>query len=228
MNNSTSTTMENTELINLWKAQNAKIEKSLAINKRLLKQTIDLKAEASLHSLVKLKTLGILAFVFYLLLLGYLLFYAISNYSYAVNYFIVSVGAIALINMKGFSDYIRHLAMAKSINYNGSVLAIQKQLSSIQLSILDHSKVMCLQFPFFTTFYLSDAWFPQDVGMGYIILQLLVTAGAVYLSYWLYQKHTPAALHKKWFRTMLAGSGGSAVAQALEFYTELEAFEKED
>src|SRR5690554_405444 len=99
--------MENIELINIWKTQNAKIEQTLAINKLLLKETIAQKAESSLQGLVKLKTAGIVAFVFYLLILGYALFYAISNYSSASNYFIVSVSAIALINIKGFADYIK-------------------------------------------------------------------------------------------------------------------------
>lgn len=140
--------MENIELINIWKEQNAKIEKTLAINKLILKETISRKAKSSLNGLVRLTTAGIIAFVIYLNILGYALFYAITNYSSANNYFIVSVSAIALINIKGFVDYIKHLAWTKNINYDGSIMEIQKQLSKLQLSIIDHGKFMCLQFPF--------------------------------------------------------------------------------
>lgn len=220
--------MENIELINIWKEQNAKIEKTLAINKLLLKETISRKAESSLKNLVKLKTGGIVAFVFYLLILGYALSYAISNYSSASNYFIVSVSAIALINIKGFTDYIKHLAWTKNINYDGSVMEIQKQLSKLQLSIIDHAKIMCLQFPFFTTFYLSNNWFPQDVGLPYIIFQIILTGSFIYFSYWLFKNHKPENLNKKWFRNLIAGSGGKSVEKAIEFYREMEAFEKEN
>ena len=220
--------MENIEFINIWKEQNAKIEKSLAINKLLLKETISRKAESSLKSLANLMTTGIVAFVFYLLILGYALVYAISNYSSANNYFIVSVLAIALINIKGFTDYIKHLAWSKNINYDGSVMDIQKQLSKLQLSIMNHSKFMLLQFPFFTTFYLSDSWFPQNVGILYIIFQVIITGSFIYLSYWLYKMHKPENLNKKWFRDLLAGSGGKSVEKAIEFYKEIEEFEKED
>lgn len=219
--------MENIDLINIWKEQDAKIEKSLAINKYLLKEATNRKAESILGNLVKLKIAGIIAFVLYLILLGYILVYAISNYSSASNYFIVSVAAIALINLKGFTDYIRHLAMAKNINYDGSVMDIQKQLSKLQLSIINHSKIMCLQFPFFTTFYLSDAWFPQDVGLPYIILQIVITGSFIYLSYFLYKNSKPQNLNKKWFRNLIAGSGGKSVEKAIEFYKEMEEFEKE-
>jgi hypothetical protein len=220
--------METIDLINIWKEQDAKIEKSLAINKFLLKEATNRKAESILGNLVRLKTAGIIAFILYLIFLGYLLVYAISNYSSASNYFIVSVAAIALINLKGFTDYIRHLAMAKNINYDGSVMDIQKQLSKLQLSIINHSKIMCLQFPFFTTFYLSDAWFPQDVGLPYIILQIVVTGIFIYLSYFLYKNSNPESLNKKWFRNLIAGSGGKSVEKAIEFYREMEEFEGEE
>ncbi|MEO8960959.1 MAG: hypothetical protein ABI325_03705 [Ginsengibacter sp.] len=219
--------MEKIELINIWKAQNTKIEKTLAINQLLLKETINNKAKTSLRSLIKLKTAGIIAFVFYLLLLGYALSYAFSNYSSAWNYFIISVSVIVLVNVKGFADYIKHLVWASNINYNGSIMEIQQQLSRLQLSIIDHAKIMCLQFPFFTTFYLSNKWFPQEVGPGYIIFQVLLTGSFVYLTYWLYKIHKPENLDKKWFRKMIAGSGGKPVMEAVEFYKELEEFKKE-
>jgi len=218
--------MENIELINIWKEQNAKIEKTLAINKRLLKEAIGRKAESSLNGLVKLTTIGIIAFVFYLLILGYALYYAISNYSSANNYFIVSMSAIALVNIKGFADYIKHLAWTKNINYNGSVLEIQKRLSKLQLSIINHSKIMILQFPFWTTFYLSDRWFPQDIGLSYMIFQIAMTGSFIYFTFWLYKQHKPKNLHKKWFRNLIAGSGGKSVEKAIEFYREMEEFEK--
>ena len=219
--------MENIELINIWKEQNDKIEKTLTINKLLLKDTINRKAESTLNGLVRLTTTGIIAFIFYLIFLGYALFYAISNYSSASNYFIVSVSAIALINIKGFADYIKHLAWTKNLNYDGSVLEIQKQLSKLQLSIIDHAKFMCLQFPFFTTFYLSNNWFPQDVGVAYILFQITLTGSFIYLTYWLYKAHKPENLNKKWFRNLIAGSGGKSVEKAIAFYREIEEFEKE-
>ncbi|NBG67064.1 hypothetical protein [Acidiluteibacter ferrifornacis] len=219
--------MENIELINIWKEQNSKIEKTLRINQILLKETINTKAQNSLKSLIRLKTSGIIAFVFYLFLLGYALTYSITNYSASLNYFIGSVSIIALINVKGFADYIKHLTWTNTINYDGSVLEIQQQLSKLQLSIINHSKIMCLQFPFFTTFYLSDNWFPNEVGTGYLIFQSILTLSFLYLSYWLYKQHTIENLNKAWFRNMLAGSGGKSVMKAIQFYNEMEEFKKE-
>ncbi|MBX9448791.1 MAG: hypothetical protein KL787_03325 [Taibaiella sp.] len=220
--------MENTELIIIWKQQNVKIEKALAINELLLKEAINDKARTSLKSLIKLKTTGIIAFVLYLLLLSYALVYALSNYSSAWNYFIVSISVIALVNVKGFADYVKHLVWTNNINYNGSIMEIQQQLSRLQLSIISHAKTMCFQFPFYTTFYLTNQWFPQEVGFGYIIFQTVLTGAFIYFSYWLYKNHKPENLNKKWFRNMISGSSGKSVMKAMELYKEMEAFNRDE
>ncbi|WP_299824404.1 hypothetical protein [uncultured Pontibacter sp.] len=219
--------MEDRELINLWKAQHDKIEQSLSINRRLLEETIHQKAHNALNPLKRLKTGGMVAFILYLIVLGYVLFYAISNYSSAANYFIVSMSAIALINLKGFTDYVRHLIWVNTIDYDGPVTEIQQKLLKLQLSIISHARTMVLQLPFWTTFYLSDTWFPHSVGLQYILFQVILTSAFTYLAYWLYKNQTAENLDKKWFQKLIAGSGGKSVAKALALYKEVEAFRQE-
>ena len=218
--------MEDINFVLLWKEQYEKIDRSLAINKELLKETINLKADSALQSLIRLKTIGIVAAVIYLILLGIVLFYAITHYSSAANYFIISMGVIFLINVKALFDYIKHLVWTNNIDYNGSVTEIQHRLSKLQLSILQHSRTMVLQFPFWTTFYLSDAWFPQSIGWGYIFLQILITGIFTYMAYWLYKNSTIKNIDKKWLLKLLEGSGGKSVKKALEFYKDLETFKQ--
>jgi len=216
--------MEDTNFVMLWKEHYEKIDQSLAINKKLIRDLTNQKAEAVMQLLVRHKKRGIIAVIIYLLILGALLFFSIAGYKSEKNYFIFSIAAIFIVNVKALYDYIKHLAWAKKINYNGNVTDIQQQLSKLQFSIINHAKIMCLQFPFFTTFYLSNKWFPQEVGMGYIIFQLILTGSFTYLSYWLFKNHTIENLNKKWFRNMIAGSGGKSVVKAMDFYKELEEF----
>lgn len=218
--------MNEQELINLWKAQDAKLEQTLTLNKKLLKEVVTQKAKTSLRGLSKLKTRGIISFCVYLVVLGLILSYAITHYSSGANYFIISIGAIFLINIKGLYDYIKHLAWVSNIDYDGNILTIQQKLSKLQFSIVKHSRTMTLQFPFFTTFYLSNSWFPQSVPVGYLIFQLALTGMFTYLSFWLYKNQTVENLDKKWYKILLAGSGGRSVAEALAFYKELEEYKK--
>jgi lysylphosphatidylglycerol synthetase-like protein (DUF2156 family) len=214
--------MEETNFVLLWKEQYEKIDQSLVINKQLLKEIINQKAESALQSLIRFKTRGIVAAVIYLILLGIVLFYSISHYSSAGNYFILSMGAIFLINVKALYDYIKHLVWANNIDYNGSITEIQQKLAKLQISILRHSRFMVLQFPFWTTFYLSDKWFPHSVSWGYIILQFLLTASFTFLAYWLYKNQTMENANKKWVKTLIEGSGGKSIVKAIAFFKVLE------
>ncbi len=220
--------MEDIELINMWKVQNEKIEQSLSINKKLFIETINQKAQTTLNSLVKLKTAGIVFFVLYLLVLGYILVYAFLNYGNSSIYFLISISAIFLINLRGLYDYIKHLVWTNIINYEGSVTEIQQNLSKLQLSIVKHTKFMVLQLPFWSTLYLSNTWFPSHVGWSYIIFQVLLTGGLTYLAYWLYKNQNVENLDKKWYKTLIAGSGGKSVDKALAFYKEIETFKSEN
>ncbi len=219
--------MEETDFVMLWKEHYKIIDQSLAINKKLLRELINQKAESSMQSLIRHKQRGIIAVTVYLLILGILLFFSIADYKSEKAYFIFSVMGIFVVNVKAMYDYIKHLIWAKKINYNGSISDIQQQLSKLQFSIISHTRIMCLQFPFFTTFYLSNKWFPQEVGIGYIMFQIILTGSFAYLSYWLYKNHTIENLNKKWFRNMIAGSGGKQVLKAMEFYKEITEFNNE-
>jgi len=216
--------MEETNFILLWKEQYEKIDQSLVINKRLLKESISQKAESQLQSLIRSKAIGAVIAVLYLVLLGIVLSYAILNYSPTAIYFIMSIGSIFLINVKALHDYIKHLVWANNIDYNGDVVAIQQKLTRLQLSIANHIRVMFLQLPFWTTFYLSSEWFPAEMGWRYIVFQIFLTGSFAYLAYFLFRNLTLANLNKKWVRSLLSGAGGKKVMKALAFYQEIESF----
>lgn len=220
--------MNDQDIISLWKAQDAKLEQALTLNRQVLKEVVSQKAKHSLDGLIRFKTRGIISVCIYLLVLGTLLRYAFIHYSSAANYFIISVTIIFLINVRALYDYVKHLIWIRQINYNGSIVAIQEKLSRLQFSIVQHSRIMTLQFPFFTTLFLSNTWFPQSIGAGYLIFQLFLTGSFTFLSYWLFKNQNIHNLDKKWYRKLLAGSGGKKVEDAIAFYREIEAYKMEN
>lgn len=224
--------MNEQELIHLWKEQDIKIEQSLQISNRILRELTHNKVKKELKSLIRFKSWGIVSFVFWIFFLCFGLAVALIStfhtHSTAALYFIISAAAIVFVNIKGMSDYIRHLVMASAMDYSSGVVNIQQQLAKIQLSILKHSRFMFLQMPFYTTMYLSDLWFPGKAGWLYIIIQVIFTGAFVWLSIWFYKNHTPGNLHKKWLRSMVNSSGGKYIEKALAFYNELEEFKSGD
>ncbi len=217
--------MEETNFVLLWKEHYQKIDKSLSINKRLLKELLTEKAQSAVRSLMRGKAFGIFAAVIYLVLLGLVLFFTIKNYHSAFNYFLFSIGAIFLINLKALCDYIRHLILLGKVDYDGSVLEIQRRLRQLQASLVKHCKIMVLQFPLWTTFFLSSTWFPGQAGVGYILIQIVLTGSFVWLAIWLYRKISLENLSNRWVSLFVSGVGGKSVLNALKFYGELEELE---
>ena len=216
--------MEDNDMINLWKLQDAKLNRSLAISAQLLHEVKAQKAKNSLRTFTQFKTLGVMVAVIYMLLIAGALAIAIINYSSAVNYFLVSMGAIFIINIKALADYIKHLIWIGNIDYDGSVVTIQQKLAKLQLSIINHNRIVLLQLPFWSTFFLSDKWFPQHTPWGFIVLQIVITGSFTWLAIWLYINHVPANMDKKWFKILFNGSGGKAISKAMTYYNEIEEF----
>ena len=79
--------MEETNFVLLWKEQYEKIDQSLAINKRILKETISQKAKSALRSLIRIKAIGIIAAVIWLLLLGAALSFAMLTLFFCCKLF---------------------------------------------------------------------------------------------------------------------------------------------
>jgi len=219
--------MEEKEIIALWKAQDVKLQQSLAINLQVLKALQIQKAQTNLQALVRIKSRGIFALAIYLIFLGAALIYAITQYSPAANYFIISISAIFLINLIALAYYIKHLAWVNNIHYEESITSMQQKLSRLQLSIIQHLRILCLQLPFWTTFSLSNKWFPASVGWGFLIFQIVVTGSFTYGAYWLYKNQTIKNADKKWFKKLMAGSGNESVRQAIVFLKEIDEFKKD-
>lgn len=218
--------MEDTDIINLWKLQDAKIEQALEINKYVLKEVIGQKARSAMRSLTYLLSWGIVLFILYLGILGNLLVWAISDFSPGLICFILSLSVIFLINIKGLSDYIKHVYLVKTISYDGRIAETQKSLVLLQLSVIQHTRTMFLQVPFFSTLFLNINLFVHPVNLVYIIFQVTLTGVLVYGTYQLYRNLTIDNLDKRWLQVLISGTGGKAVMKALVFYREIEAFEQ--
>ena len=216
--------MLETDFIILWKEQYDQLNQSFQINQRILKEMLSKKASGAIEKLKVFKVFGVIITLFYLGLLGMLLLFAIRHYSPAVNFFIVSMATIFFINLRGLIDYIQHLIWIARIDYDDAITVIQEKLLQLQFSLFRHNRIMFLQIPFWTTFYLSSEWFPKSVGIGFIIFQCLFTGSFCLLTVWLYRNCTIKNADKRWVKIFIKGTGGKSVQAALSFYAEMEQF----
>lgn len=216
--------MEDQELLTLWKKQETKIEELLNFNTELLKEQISQKAEKALFGLKAEKILGIVTGAIYILFLGTLLGIGIAANPHRVDFFVISIGAIFLVNLKVFIDYIRHLVMVNQINFEKPVADIQEQLLTLKLSLINSTRFVVLQIPFYTTWHLSSSWFPNHANPSWVIIQYTITGLFACLAVLLFLHIKPKNAGKKWVKWVISSAGISHIEKSLIQLQELKDF----
>ena len=214
--------MKDQDLLAIWKSQDQKIEKVLAMNVLLLQDQMTRKAKKALIGLQAEKITGIVFGTVYLFILGAILGAGIKGGSSAGNYFLWSIAAIFLVNLKIFIDYVRHLVMSLKIDFSGPVAQIQSQLIKLRLSLIRSVRYIGFQLPFYSTFHLHGSWFPSEANLAGIIIQGVITLSFTAVAIWIFVKFRPENANQKTVKWLLWIAGIKEVDRSLEELNELE------
>ena len=213
--------MEESDIKQLWHAYETKLEKSLQLNYKIIREVQGQKADDKIRSFKKNQVFGVIGGILWILLLVYLVFHALNNI-----YFVVSVGLIAVFNIFAVGTYIRHLAILDQLNITDSITAAQQKLAVIQASLNNVSRLMILQAPLYCTF-----WYNQDLvengGLTFWLINLAVVGFFVAASIYLFKTLTYKNIHRKWVKGFIESFGGKQLSKAMEFLNEIDEYKKE-
>lgn len=197
--------MQETELINLWKdLDNRHHEQQEALNQLKIKvSAMDIKSNLASMKPIKLFTLfvGIL----WVGLGAYVIVYLFLN-AYAVTsaFFLYSAAAQILLTAIAIWVYIYQLVLIWNVDYAAPIIKTQETLHKLKSSTLCVTRVLVLQFPLWTTFYLSKKML-VETGWLFIIIQLLLTLSFTLLAGWLFINIHIKNSQKKWFKLFIRG-----------------------
>jgi len=141
-------------------------------------------------------------------------------------FFIGSVSMIMLITAYGVFLYIKDIFIIRQIDLSESITFTQRKLAEIQLSIMNSVRVLWLQLPFYTLWYLDYDMIVHGSIIFYII-QFIVTGSTACLSIWLFRNMVEKNLNKKWVRNFMRGYGFYRARQAIDFISEIDNFKRD-
>lgn len=218
--------MEHTEVLNLWKMYDDKVEQALSLNKKNTQEILRIKTKSGLSEMkpIKIFTLfvGIIWVLFGGIIVTNLFVYAYDKVSL---FFLYSAAAQLLLTTVAIGIYFYQLIMISNINISDSVISAQKKLSYLKGSTLWSAKVLFLQLPFWTTFYLSKEMIIRG-NIAYILVNGLFTLIFAYLAIWLFTNIRYSNRDKKWFKMLFEGKEWTPIINSIEFYKEIEQYEK--
>ena len=209
------------EFQELWKAYDARLERTMSISRRLFTELQRQKVGAELRPVVQSRVVGIVAGVVWMALMGFC--------GYVVRtqpVMVISFGVFFVCTALGVAGCIRDVAVIRELNYACNIMETQRRLAGLQSTMFRDLRLAWLQLPFWASFFVSNA-FIRNSGAALYFIELPIFLGLVVLAVVLYRNLTVENVGKKrWVAAMVRSAGSRRLSRAIELLKELEEFER--
>jgi hypothetical protein len=209
--------MEDIEIINLWKSYDKKLEENLSLNRRNAEDITKINIRSFLSSMRPLKVFTVLAGIIWV---GFLDVLIVGLFQVASPFFLVSAAILSLLNTLAIGIYLYQLILIHEVDISEPILATQEKLARLKSSTLWVARILFLQLPVWTTFYLSTAMF-ENGNLLLIILQIVITLSFTFIAVWLFLHIKYENRHKKWFHMIFNGKEWDPVMKSMELLSQV-------
>ncbi|MBC9912980.1 hypothetical protein [Chitinophaga varians] len=212
--------MQDTDIIHLWKSYEKHLEENLFLNRKNAAEITGIKIHSFIASMRPIKYFALLAGILWVAFLDTLL---VSMFSTASLFFLVSMGIQSLLTTAAIGIYLYQLILMETIDIAGPVLDTQEKLSGLKSSTLWCARLLWLQLPVWTTFYLHAGMFVRE-NAWLLVVQMIVTTGLIIAAIWLFVNIRYENKDRKWFRWLFEGKEWTPVIRSLEMLEEIKTF----
>ena len=220
--------MEDEYLKGIWNSPNNEIENFLDMNDQSIETIQIKKAKSKLRSLLFPKIIGIVLGLGWISFMFMLIYFCVMYTPMSVGkiFFVGSISMILLSTCFAVFLYVKDIFTVIQIDNGDSVTITQRKLATLQFSIMKSVRMIWLQLPFYTTWYLSY----ELIVHGSIIFwigQIFFTGLTTWLAIWLFKNINYKNLNKNRVRNFMRGYGFYSVIQALDFIKEIDNFKND-
>ena len=216
--------MEDTEIINLWKSYDKKLEENLQFNKKNAEDITKIKVQSFLSSMKPMKIFIILAGIVWV---GFLDTLIINLFHVASLFFLVSAGIIVLLNKVAIGIYLYQLILIYQVDISEPVLATQEKLVRLKSTTLWISRLLFLQMPVWTTFWWNEVMFQEWNVFQWLITGSVTLAFAI-VAIWLFFNIKFENRDKKWFRLLITGIEWNPLVKSMELLSQIDEYKTEN
>lgn len=219
--------MENSDMMELWKAYDRKLEETVSINKNMALEVTRLKTESLLKSMRPVKLFTLLAGIIWVILgsivIGNLFVHAYDDISL---FFIYSSAIQLIITAIAIIIYIYQLVLIQQVDIGMDIMETQGNLSKLKSSTLWSARILFLQFPVWTTFYLSkNTILSGDI--AYILINGIITLLFTFLAIWLFINIKYENRDQTWFKLIFTGKEWNPIIRSIELYEDIQEYQND-
>lgn len=218
--------MNENDLKLLWQSANEKLEDNFRVAKVNTEDITKMKVHGFLSSMKPAKIFTLIVGIVWVLLLGTVLVnLLIHAYDKVSLFFLYSAAIQVVITAIAVAVYIYQLDLISRTDFSQPVLTIQENLSKLKLSTLNVTRILFLQLPVWTTFYLSEKMFANG-NIFLWVIQGLITILFTCLAVWLFININFQNRNKKWFKWIFGGKEWNPIIQSVELLNQIEVYQK--
>ncbi|NNK89712.1 MAG: hypothetical protein HKO89_03825 [Saprospiraceae bacterium] len=194
--------MNDQKLFALWESQNQKLEETLKLNKKLVREITKGQLRDTIGSLRSPKLFALLIAIPYTLLLCFFVFIGKQA---GAPFVVIGFGLIALIMTALIIGYLYHIYLINQIQGTDEISKVQKQIAELKVSSFNLTRLAVLQLPLW-----SICWISLDVLKSSPLLyggvNLLIFLLLSYIAYWLYQRLNVQNSNSKVYKFFYSGN----------------------
>lgn len=218
--------MNENELKLLWQSANEKLEDYLRINKNNTDEITRLKAQNMLASMKPTKIFTLILGIIWVIGLGSILSNLIVSHLGEVSlFFLFSATIQLLLTACAIGVYVYQIDLINKIDFSEPVLTIQEKVSTLKISTLNVTRLLFLQLPVWTTFYLNGKMFVAENWLLWI-LQVIFTSSFTFIALWLFSNIKYENRNKKWFKLIFRGKEWQPILQSMELLNQIEQYQE--
>jgi hypothetical protein len=218
--------MNEIDLKLLWQSASVSLETNIAITKKNTDDITKMKAHNFLSSMKPIKIFTLVAGILWVVPLCFVLvnlfFYAYDKISL---FFFYSAAMQALLTIITIAIYVYQLDLINRIDFSEPVLTIQEKIAKLKISTLSVTRLVFLQLPLWTTFYLSENIF-KNGNTTLLIVQGIVTLSFAFVAIWLFINIKFENRNKKWFQWIFNGKEWQPILKSMELLDLIKEYKK--
>ncbi|MDJ1482808.1 hypothetical protein QNI16_20070 [Cytophagaceae bacterium YF14B1] len=209
--------MKNTDILTIWKSYDQKLNENLLLNRKNAEDITKIKVRSFLTSMRPLKIFAILAGILWVVFVDTLI---VLLFPVASPFFLISAGIQVLLTKLSIGVYLYQWVLIELVDIDEPVLTTQERIAHLQASTLWVIRILFLQLPVWTTFYLTQSLI-ESGGILFYTLQIGFTAGFTLLSIWLYRNISYENRDKKWFKLIFNGIEWNPIRKSMELLDQI-------
>lgn len=184
----------------------------------------NLKIKSNLSKIKPSKKVGVILGILWIIIIDTL---TINLWMHANWFFIISAILQSLITKIGVGLYIYQIILINQVDGSNSVIESQKRISELEISTLWVARILTLQLPLWTIFYINSTMIENGTIFLWVF-QCLITLAMLTFSMWLFVNIKYENKEKKWFKFLIGENMFFTISNSIKILEDIHSLENID